>query len=326
MTKQQLLNFYKKIEWNELLRKDFGEYSLEETKPHLDRIKKIFDDIFGYLSTENLSTNFLSIFENQLKIFEQFTRQITGDFKDITQREDWINRIKDKEIEIFKSLFPIYSYIQFVDPSKDKKLQKLLEISEQKIKKLNENLNKTENLLNEAQKKATQSEIIKYGNFFGQEASGNKRNAHINFWVMIGCIVLTLSLSVFFLREITFLKTEGANFWSNLFNTINTQNIIIKFVVLSLGGYLISHFSKVYSAEKHLYNLNIQRQNALNSHKQILDSIISTESENEKEIRNAILLELTRAIFESKDTGYLNGVQSPTSTSQIVEISKTLTK
>ena len=120
---------------------------------------------------------------------------------------------------------------------------------------IDKNLNKTENLLNEAQKKATQSEIIKYGNFFGQEASGNKRNAHINFWVMIGCIVLTLSLSVFFLREITFLKTEGANFWSNLFNTINTQNIIIKFVVLSLGGYLISHFSKVYSAEKHLYNL-----------------------------------------------------------------------
>jgi len=51
-----------------------------------------------------------------------------------------------------------------------------------------------------------------------------------------------------------------------------------------------------------LYNLNIQRQNALNSHKQILDSIIATQSENEKEIRNAILLELTRAIFDTKET------------------------
>lgn len=143
---------------------------------------------------------------------------------------------------------------------------------------------------------------------------------------MIGAIVLTFGISIFYLRDISFVTVEGANFWSNLFNTINTQNIIIKFVVLSLGGYLISHFSKVYSAEKHLYNLNIQRQNALNSHKQILDSIVSTESENDKEIRNAILLELTRAIFENKDTGYLKGSHNPTSTNQIIEISKTLTK
>jgi hypothetical protein len=54
-----------------------------------------------------------------------------------------------------------------------------------------------------------------------------------------------------------------------------------------------------------LYNLNTQRQNALNSHKKILDSVQATDSENEKEIRNAILLELTKAIFENKDTGYI---------------------
>ncbi len=97
--------------------------------------------------------------------------------------------------------------------------------------------------------------------------------------------------------------------------------------MLSLGGYLIAHFAKVYSAEKHLYNINVQRQNALNSHKQILDSVIATESENEKEIRNAILLELTRSIFQNQETGYLKGnTNSTMPTNQIIEISKTLTK
>ena len=97
--------------------------------------------------------------------------------------------------------------------------------------------------------------------------------------------------------------------------------------MISLGFYLIAHFSKIHSAEKHLYNINTQKQNALESHQQILQSIAPTESENEKEIRNAILLELTRAIFDPKDTGYSktnNQISSPTS--QIVEISKSIPK
>jgi hypothetical protein len=78
-----------------------------------------------------------------------------------------------------------------------------------------------------------------------------------------------------------------------------------KFFILSVGFYLANHFARRFYAEKHLYNLNTQRQNALNSHKKILDSVQATDSENEKEIRNAILLELTKAIFENKDTGYI---------------------
>lgn len=87
-----------------------------------------------------------------------------------------------------------------------------------------------------------------------------------------------------------------------------------------------SYFSNTNLTEKHLYNLNIQRQNALNSHKQILDSIIATQSENEKEIRNAILLELTRAIFDIKETWYLKSWWQWQATNQIIEITKTLSK
>jgi len=317
---------YDEIDWSKLLRKDLGEYSLEESKPQLDRIKSIFDDILNYPNIDNLSASFTNQVQSQLQNFVQFTNQIINNFKDTSQRQTWLDNIKNKEYEVFQNLSPIYNYIQAFDPSKDKKLKELVKNSEERIKKLNEDLTKTEKLLNEAQKKATESEILEYGNFFGNEADKNKTSAKNNFWIMIGSIVLTVILAIVFLQKVDFITTEGANFWDNLLNTINTQNILIKFIILSLGGYLISHFSKVYSAEKHLYNLNIQRQNALNSHKQILDSIVSTESENEKEIRNAILLELTKAIFENKDTGYLKGGQSITPTNQIVEISKTLTK
>lgn len=318
-------NQYDKIDWLKLLRKDLGEYSLEKAKPQFDRIKSIFDDILNYPNIDNLSASFTNQAQSQLQSFVQFSNQIITDFKDTSQRQTWLDNVKNKEYEVFQNLSPIYNYIQAFDPSKDKKLKELVINSEERIKKLNEDLTKTEKLLSNAQKKATESEILEYGNFFGTEAGVNKKNAKINFWIMIGSIFLTVVLAIIFLQKVDFVTTEGASFWDNLLNTINTQNILIKFIILSLGGYLISHFSNVHSAEKHLYNLNIQRQNALNSHKQILDSIVSTESANEKEIRNAILLELTRAIFENKDTGYLKSSQNPASTSKIVEISKTLT-
>lgn len=305
MISESIKKHYLQIDWNKLLRKDLGEYSLEEIKPHLDRIKKIFDDILNYVDIDKISLLFTQKVSNQLQDFINFSSQIVNNFKDIGQREAILNQIKNKEYEIFSTLSSIYNYIQAFDPSKDKQLKELVKNSEERIKKLDEELDKTEKLLIDAQKKATESKVLEYGSFFGNEAKENKLRASKNFWIMIGSIVLTTIFAIFFLQTISFTINQKLNFWENLLTTVNSQNILIKFVILSLGGYLITHFSKVYSAEKHLYNLNIQRQNALNSHKQILDSIISTESENEKEIRNAILLELTKAIFENNDTGYI---------------------
>ncbi len=326
MIEKDVIELYNQIDWAKLLRKDLGEYSLEEAKPHFDIIKNIFDDILGYPDIEILSTNFITIISNQVRSFYDFTNQIIDGFQDTAQRKNLLNHIKDKEYEIFQNLSPIYNYLNSFDQSEDTKISETIKKAQEKIDKLNNKLEKTDNLLLEAQKIVTGVKAIQYGNFFGSEASKNDKTSKFYIWMMIGSIVLTGIVSIFFLQDVEFVKNDNATFWKNLFNTINTQNILIRFVVLSLGVYLISHFSKVYSAERHLYNINIQRQNALNSHKQLLDSVIATESDNEKEIRNAILLELTRAIFENKDTGYLKGVQNPSSTNQIVEVSRTLSK
>lgn len=321
-----LLKQYKEIDWQKLLRKDLWEYSLEESKWHLDRIKVIFDDILNYPDLEKLSDSFTNQLQSQIQNFIGFTNQIINSFRDTTQRQTWIDNIKNKEYEVFRNLSPIYNYIQAFDPSKDEKLKELVKKSEERVKKLNEDLNKTEKLLSEAQKKATETEILEYWNFFWSESEKNLWNAKLNFGLMIFSIFLTFLLTIFFLQEIKFIEESWKWFFENLLNTINSQNIIIKFIILSLWWYLISHFSNVHLTEKHLYNLNIQRQNALNSHKQILDSIIATQSENEKEIRNAILLELTRAIFDTKETWYLKSWWQWQATSQIIEITKTLSK
>jgi len=316
---------YKKIDWNKLLRKELGEYSLEEAKPNLDRIKSIFDEILEYPNMDELSDNFKTQIERQLNNFVRFTGEVINNFQNIGERQSWINNIKDKEFDIYQNLSNIYRYIKDFDPSRDEKLKDTIKKSEERIKKIDEDLSKTENLLQQAQKKVIQNEVIEYGNFFGREALKNENAAKVNRRLIFAGIILTGALAIIFLKEVKFISHENSTFFENILQTVNAQNILIKFVLLSLGGYLVAHFSKVHSAEKNLYNLNIQRQNALNSHRQILDSVIATESENEKEIRNAILLELTRAIFANHETGYLKGsVDNLSPSNQIVEITKSI--
>ena len=318
---------YQKIDWNELLRKDLGDHSLEITKPSLDRIKLIFDDTLSYSDLDQLPDAFKSTLESQLNSFAHFANRIVNDFQDTSERQTWITEVKNKEYEVYTQLSPIYNYINTFDPARNTKLTVATKKSEERIKKLNEDLVKTEQLLQRTQKVTVESETQDYGNFFGKEAKKNKASASWNLGLMIGSVFLTAVFSIFFLQKIEFITTENLTFFEKILQTINTQDILIEFVLLSLGGYLIAHFSKVHSAEKNLYNLNTQRQNALESHKQILDSVIATESENEKEIRNAILLELTRAMFTNHETGYLKGSKdSPGPTNQIIEITKSMTK
>ena len=316
---------YKKIDWNKLLRKDLGEYSLEITKPNLNRIKSIFDEVLHYPNLDQLSDQFKNQIQLQINLFVQFANQVINSFKNTSDRQNWINNIKNKEFEVYQQLSTVYRYIKDFDPGRDEKLKDVIKKSEERIKKLNEDLSKAETLLHEAQNKTVQGELVDYGNFFGNEAKKNDLVAKLNQKLMLGSIVLTAVLSIVFLQGVKFISSDGLTFFENILQTINAQNILIKFVLLSLGGYLIAYFSKVHSAEKNLYNLNIQRQNALESHKQILDSVIATESENEKEIRNAILLELTKAIFANHETGYLKHIgHNPAPSSQIVEITKSM--
>lgn len=72
MLDQNWVQQYKEINWNALLRKEFGEYSLEEAKPIFDRIKKLFDSILSNPEIENLSQNIHNQINTKIINFVQF--------------------------------------------------------------------------------------------------------------------------------------------------------------------------------------------------------------------------------------------------------------
>lgn len=320
-----LLKQYKELDWNKLLRRNLGEYSLEKSKEDFNITRKIFDDVIAYAELNAMPEDYIADMNDTLRNWLDLCGEIIS-FTDTTQKGYYINRIRQEKFDITAGLTEVMICMQMFDANKNERLNETTRVYDEKIKQLDEKLKKTEKLLESSQVTATKREVSEYGNFFGKEAGANKENAKNNFWFMIVSIVITALVAVFILWGINFVSADKG-ILLDLLNTINSQNILLKFVVISLGAFLIAHFSKVHAAEKHLYNINTQKQNALESHNKLLNSVIATESENEKEIRNAILLELTRAIFDAKDTGYLKGYsQNSTPTNSIVEISRTISK
>lgn len=313
----EVLKKYRDIDWNALLRKDLGKHSLETAKPDLDKIKQIFDGILEYANLNDIPDNYLRDVESGLDQWRGFCQEVRN-FSDISQKQNFINIIKEHKASIFRDFNHIIHYVQTFDPRKNEQAKKIDLEMQERIKQLDLTLSKAEELSKITQGKTVKNEVATYGEHFGNEASKNKHSAWISFACMMASIFLTALTSLFLLNAISF-DVSDKGVWVDLFNAISSQNILVKFVVISLGVYLITYFSKVHSAEKHLYNINIQKQNALESHKRMLDSVIATESENDKEIRNAILLELTKAIFDSKDTGYLKtSTQISSPVSQVI--------
>lgn len=322
---QNLINEYHKLDWNKLARKDLGEHSLEIVKTSLNGIKKIFDNILEYKDFELMPQIYLQSVENNLRSFLDLSKRILN-FSNLSEKEQLIQQVRSLEGEIYANVSAVLGYIEWRDPLKNKTNKEIVKQADVVIKELNDKSLKVEELLKNAKISATKGETLKYGDFFGSESRANTTAANWSFGLMIVSILVTALLAMFILEGATFELSENSK-WSNIFYYINSQNLLIKFVLISLGIYMIAHFSKTYSSEKHLYNINIQKQNALSSYKQMLDSVTATESENDNEIRNAILLELTKAIFEAKDTGYLKGGNHNASpVNQTVEVGKSISR
>ena len=306
---------YEQLAWKALLREDLGSHNLKEAKKDLDQIKKIFDDILPHLNSADLPDLLVQDMETVLREFFEFAEEVRT-FGDTRRRYDFINRIRNEKYQIIQKTARFKDYINLVGSREDKKLKDAEEQARELLDEIKGRLNdakkaeellqsaqaekkKAEELLQSAQIEKQKQEAEKFVTFFGDEAKKNKLRALINFGAMIGCIVATAVVAYFFYDSISFAKDGQVDYG------MLVSNVLLKFFGLSLGAFLIAHFSKGHAAEQHLYNLNTQRQNALNSHRAILDSVMATDSDNEKEVKNLILLELTKAIFDSKDTGYI---------------------
>ncbi|OIO31628.1 MAG: hypothetical protein COZ49_04385 [Candidatus Yonathbacteria bacterium CG_4_10_14_3_um_filter_47_65] len=320
---QEILKQYKNIDWDKLLRKDLGQTGeLNEVKQNFDRIKSIFDKIISYEVLLNEVPNYQRAFEKAINNFiNSCNSQILGNsYTNTADRQSKIAFIRSLEETLISQLSPVFNYFQFVDPTNKGKQEDLAK----RLKDADTLINKLEKAVDVSSKIAQKQEVVEYGNAFDEMA--NKTNAiraRRNIIAMYISLAVTLFIALIFVWG-KHLDIPDESFSLKLiWNTILDQNILLKLFMVSAGGYLVAHFSRNYSAEMNMYYTNKHRQLALNSHQRIIDSVIKTETPNDAETKNAILLQVAKTMFDIQETGYLKNGNNPVPTTQIVETVRT---
>ena len=98
------------------------------------------------------------------------------------------------------------------------------------------------------------------------------------------------------------------------------QAALPRFTGLVVLFYGLTICSRNYRAQAHNYIINKNKQNALSTFETFVNA-----SSNE-EIRNAVLLQTTKAIFSNPQSGYLKEDGSSDDSAHIIEIIKDVSK
>lgn len=310
---------YKKTNWNLLLREDFGNYSLKEIKPDLDSIKNFIDPLVE--SSYKLSTDQQNSLIRLISNFMKLRKQIKN-HADTSQNQNIINDIANFKNEILDNFQNLYLALVIQDRHDANQTLANPEIEVKKyqslIKDLEKELIKTRQSQSQLSEQTIRAEASRYGDFFYNEAKKNER-----FSLIWGVVFLFFSL-IACLVAYCFLGFDQNITASSFPELLIKGNVINKIFIFSVIILIISTLRREYLALKHQFILNTHRHNAISSHKEILSSIEKTTNESDKEISNAILLELTKAMFSSEDSGFIKSQKESSAGNKIIEISRPL--
>jgi len=318
---KELIDEYKKTDWKNLLREDLGDHSLKEIKPTLNFIKNLIDPL-----VEN-SDRFPLKQQNQLRnLIEQFLQHKYSieNHGDTGRNENIINNIiqfKDRILEECHHLYGILEIQERYGPGKslEKKLKEEVRKYQLAMEEIEKEIKKIQQVQkNQHAEQTIRAEVKHYGDFFKKEWESNEELSVIYIKVLLIFSFIACLFAYFFLK---FDLSITAN---SFFELIIKGDFINKVFIFSIIIFIINLFKKEYLALRHQFTLNKHRYNALSSHKEILSSIKETANESDKEISNAVLLELTKAMFDPQDTGFVKDQKSNSSENRIVEISRSL--
>ncbi len=310
---------YKQTNWGKLLKEDLGEYNLKEIKPYLDFIKNFIDPLVE--SSRKLSTHQQNLLINLLNEFMNLREQIKN-HTDTSQNQTIIDssiNFKNHILDNYQHLSMALKIQQEYDPDKiPGKPEIEIKKYQSAVKEMKEILEQARRAQSRLSEQEVKAEASRYGDFFKIEAEKNKKMS----WCFgIGFLVSSLMAGGYahwYLKFDSNIKAE------NFIELFIMGDMINKIFIFSIILIIISLIRREYLALRHQFTLNTHRHNALSSHKEILSSIKKTASESDKEISNAVLLELTKSMFSPQDTGFVKNQTAISSGSRIVEISKSL--
>ena len=256
---------------------------------------------------ENLLERFLLCVEVILS-FDPY-QETPQDTQDAIER-----KINDLYEELYENLFPYLD--AFLSRKTDSMMEELLKKAKEDVSEIENKNQKVEKTLEEADKTLESLRIVsaeigvsKFASVFDKEAKQNKKTAYI--WLFVS-IVSAIGI-VFFLHSI-FNQLISVLGKSNIEFELSLQIFLTKLLIFSFLSVVFYQVVKNYNANMHLYTLNKHRQNSLASFRAFV------ESTEDPKIRDAVLVQATRAIFEAGETGYVSSKDASTKGLEMIKI------
>ena len=318
---KNIIEDYKKTDWDLLLKGNMGDYHLKELKPHLDFIRHFFDSIINNDHLESSYQLYAGSLKNCLREFCEIRRTIE-EYRDGSQKQNIIDQVIYHKTHIFQNLSSLFDLLEYQSKLHSSRVtdypEKVVNKYNKAVKEIEQELKKIRQHQSQYAEQTVKDEAKRYGDFFKIEANNNKKLSLI---FGLGLLFVSIIVCSLVYRFLKFDQNITANSFVEL---LIKGDVINKAFIFSVILIIISVIRREYLALRHQLTINRHRQNALNSHKEILSSILKTKNESDKEISNMVLLELTKSMFNPQDTGFVKDQKNTASESKIVEISKSL--
>ncbi len=327
---EKIVPEYNKTDWRALLREDLGEHHLKELELHLDSIKYGIDDIINVLTKINYKGRFEINYEMQFENYQQTLIDLLTEFSKITntirqhqpipdtthEHSEIIRIVMNLRASIWHNCILILRDLRSINMSTYKLKKDDLDTT-----KATEELSEAREAISQhAAKSSLERGVTRYRESFEKEAKKNETASQFYGIALFLFATVACGIAFFLFSFNDNIKIE------NISELLIKGNILNKIFIFTILLLLVSVLKTNHLSLKHQYSLNKHRQNALDSYQDILHSIQKTASESNKETSNAIVLELTKAVFLPQETGFIKNQKDSSSGNQIVDILNSTSK
>ncbi len=278
-----------------------GLSAIDITRVPEEKIKDIINAMSSFLAQINSIRTFKASegVDRRIELIDSFSRNYTS----------WFNIIS-----------PIVAYCTKAGTDYDalqRKAREALEtftnLQSTAAEEIKLNQQKIEETLAAVRKAAAEVGVTQHTTNFSDAATNFSKEKKL--WMKVICttlvIIIVYSFAAFWWCPI---KLNEPYFYHFL------QSALPRFTGLIALFYFLVIASRNYRAQAHNYIVNKNKQNALSTFETFVKA-----SDND-EIKNAVLLQTTKAIFSNSPSGYLKNESDDDSPTQIIEIVKDVSK
>jgi hypothetical protein len=254
--------------------------------------------------------NLLNLAAGAIVVFENIQKFQSTQPNPVEARNNLIQQVKDQYAEQHNQITLVLAYAL----AKGTDFDSLVGEAKIVVSKAKEEVKKAENasqqidsILTAAKKAAPVIGVEKYAVIFKNEADSHRKIGHWWLGATIGLSILTIAFGIWVV-----------SFYVDKVKEMNTaQSIQIglaKLVILAVLYFGIVWSGRIYKAQQHNCVVNQHRHNALTTFETFVNA---TE---DKETKNAVLIQTTKAIFSPQHSGFTAQEKELSTSPQILEI------